>query len=108
MDFTFDERTEDLRKQLLAFPGEHVRSAKPVLEEQAAGLEAQGGGWTRLPVIDELKGTARSFGLWNLFLADHSQGAGLTNLRDAPLAGGPDEVHKGSLAWRDLRKYART
>ena len=45
MDFTFDERTEDLRKQLLAFMDEHVRPAEKVFEEQAAELEAQGRGW---------------------------------------------------------------
>jgi acyl-CoA dehydrogenase len=86
MDFTFDERTEDLRKQLLTFMDEHVRPAEPVFEEQFAEMEAQGRGWERPPVIDELKATARSQGLWNLFLPRHSEGAGLTNLQYAPLA----------------------
>ena len=86
MDFAFDERTEDLRKQLLAFMDEHVLPAEPVFEEQVTELEAQGRGWERPPVIDELKATARSLGLWNLFLANRSEGAGLTNLQYAPLA----------------------
>jgi acyl-CoA dehydrogenase len=86
MDFTFDERTEDLRKQLLAFMDEHVRPAEQVFEEQFAEMEAAGRGWERPPVIDELKVKARAQGLWNLFLTNRSEGAGLTNLQYAPLA----------------------
>src|ERR1700723_2547589 len=86
MDFTFDERTEDLRKQLLAFMDQHVRPAEKVFEEQAAELEAQGRGWERPAIIDDLKVQARSLGLWNLFLTHRSEGAGLTNLQYAPLA----------------------
>ena len=37
-------------------------------------------------MIAELKAEARSRGLWNLFLAHHPEGAGLTNLQYAPLA----------------------
>jgi acyl-CoA dehydrogenase len=86
MDFTFDERTEDLRKQLLAFMDEHVRPAEKVFEEQFAEMEAQGRGWERPAIIDDLKVTARGLGLWNLFLTHRSEGAGLTNLQYAPLA----------------------
>jgi len=86
MDFTFDERTEDLRKQLLAFMDQHVRPAEKVFEEQAADLEAQGRGWERPAIIDDLKVQARRLGLWNLFLTHRSEGAGLTNLQYAPLA----------------------
>ncbi len=42
--------------------------------------------WRRPAVIDDLKAEARSRGLWNLFLAHHPEGAGLTNLQYAPLA----------------------
>jgi acyl-CoA dehydrogenase len=86
MDFTFDDRTEDLRKQLLAFMDEHVRAAESVFEEQVAEMEAQGRGWERPAIIDDLKARARSLGLWNLFLTHRSDGAGLTNLQYAPLA----------------------
>ena len=63
MDFTFDDRTEDLRKQLLAFMDEHVRPAESVFEEQVAEMEAQGRGWERPAIIDDLKARARSLGL---------------------------------------------
>src|SRR5262249_21395646 len=42
--------------------------------------------WQRPPVVGELKTEARKRGLWNLFLANHPEGAGLTNLQYAPLA----------------------
>jgi acyl-CoA dehydrogenase len=86
MDFAFDARTEELRGQLQAFIDEHIVPAEMVFEEQAAKLASEGRGWERPPVMDELKAKARKRGLWNLFLAHHPQGAGLTNLQYAPLA----------------------
>jgi acyl-CoA dehydrogenase len=86
MDFAFDARTEELRAQLQAFTDEYVLPAEKVFEEQAAELAAAGRGWERPPVMDELKAEAKKQGLWNLFLAHHPEGAGLTNLQYAPLA----------------------
>jgi len=86
MDFAFDARTEELRGQLQAFIDEYVIPAEKVFEEQAADLLAQGRGWERPAVMEEIKAEARKQGLWNLFLAHHPEGAGLTNLQYAPLA----------------------
>jgi acyl-CoA dehydrogenase len=86
MDFAFDARTEELRAQLQAFIDEHIIPAEKVFEEQAAEMAAAGRGWERPPVMDDLKAEARKQGLWNLFLAHHPEGAGLTNLQYAPLA----------------------
>jgi acyl-CoA dehydrogenase len=86
MDFSLDARTEDLRGQLLAFIDEYAVPAEKVFEEQAAELAGQGRVWERPPVMDDLKAEARRQGLWNLFLANHPEGAGLTNLQYAPLA----------------------
>ena len=86
MDFAFDARTEELRGQLQAFLDEHIIPAEKVFEEQAAEMASQGRGWERPPVLEDLKAEARRQGLWNLFLAHHPQGAGLTNLQYAPLA----------------------
>jgi acyl-CoA dehydrogenase len=41
--------------------------------------------WAPTKVIEELKPRARSAGLWNLFLPDDENGAGLSNLEYAPL-----------------------
>jgi acyl-CoA dehydrogenase len=86
MDFAFDARTEELRAQVQAFIDEHIIPAEKVFEEQAAELAAQGHGWERPAVMEELKAEAKRQGLWNLFLTHHPQGAGLTNLQYAPLA----------------------
>ncbi len=86
MDFAYDARTEELRGQLQAYIDEHILPAEKVFEEQAAEMASQGRGWERPPVMDELKAEAKKQGLWNLFLAHHPAGAGLTNLQYAPLA----------------------
>ncbi len=86
MEFAFDARTDDLRGQLLSFMDSHIYPAEKVFTEQIADAAAQGRIWERPPIIDELKKQARSLGLWNLFLAHHPEGPGLTNLQYAPLA----------------------
>jgi acyl-CoA dehydrogenase len=86
MDFAFDARTEELSGQLNAFIDEVILPAEKVFEEQAAEMADQGRPWERPPVMEELKAEARGRGLWNLFLAHHAEGAGLTNLQYAPLA----------------------
>jgi acyl-CoA dehydrogenase len=86
MDFQYDARTTELREQLLSFMDSHVYPAEKVFADQVAAAAAVGRRWERPPVIDELKAEARKRGLWNLFLAHHPEGAGLTNLQYAPLA----------------------
>ena len=86
MDFAYDGRTQEWRERLLAFMAEHVFPAEPVFAEQAAAATRSGFPWQRPPVVGELKIEARKRGLWNLFLANHPEGAGLTNLQYAPLA----------------------
>jgi acyl-CoA dehydrogenase len=82
MDFAFDERTERLRAEMLAFMDEHVYPAEAVFTEQVAAATNP---WARVPVMEDLKAEARRRGLWNLFLPGE-HGAGLTNLQYAPLA----------------------
>jgi acyl-CoA dehydrogenase len=86
MDFGYDARTEEFRKRLQAFMDERVYPAEPVFAAQARANAQAGQPWQRPAVIAELKADARERGLWNLFLAHHPEGAGLTNLQYAPLA----------------------
>src|SRR6266702_3104466 len=82
MDFAFDDDTQKLRTELLAFMAEHLYPAEAVAARQVADAADP---WARPPVMEDLKAEARRRGLWNLFLpGDH--GAGLTNLQYAPLA----------------------
>jgi acyl-CoA dehydrogenase len=86
MDFGYDARTEEFRKRLQAFMDERVYPAEPVFAAQARANAEAGQRWQRPAVVAELKADARERGLWNLFLAHHEEGAGLTNLQYAPLA----------------------
>jgi acyl-CoA dehydrogenase len=83
MDFSRDERTEELRAALLAFMDEHVYPAEPAFCETVADPADP---WRRPPVMAELKREARGRGLWNLFHPDPELGAGLSNVQYAPLA----------------------
>lgn len=80
MDFSYSERTEELRTQAFRFLREEVLPVEALYQEQ----KREGALWDTPPVIDELKGKARSQGLWNLFLPGSDQG--LTNLEYAPIA----------------------
>lgn len=82
MDFTHDERTEQLRAELQSFLDEEVFPAEPVY---AAQLAADPERFDPPPVIDELQQQARRRGLWNLFLP-RDAGGSLSNVQYAPLA----------------------
>ncbi|WP_104105946.1 acyl-CoA dehydrogenase family protein [Nocardioides sp. 616] len=89
MDFTFDDRTQELQTELLTFMDSHVHPAEHRFETELAAL-ADPFAWTQAPVLGELRTEARRRGLWNLFLPvsadEHGRGGGLTNLQYAPLA----------------------
>ena len=80
MHFQFSQRVKDLQQRLKAFMDEHIYS-----NERRFHDEIQRERWTPTRIIEELKPKARAAGLWNLFLPNDEQGAGLTNLEYAPL-----------------------
>jgi acyl-CoA dehydrogenase len=84
MDFTYDARTEDLRRRLLDFMDTHIYPAEATFEEQLGHLTDRWA-WDSAPVLGELRAEARRRGLWNVFLPGEG-GAGLTNQQYAPLA----------------------
>jgi acyl-CoA dehydrogenase len=83
MDFAYSGRVEKLRTQLLEFMESHVYPAESVYSKQMADSANP---HHHPPVVEDLKGEARSRGLWNLFLPDVELGGGLTVLEYAPLA----------------------
>ena len=83
MDFSYSERVEELREQLLAFMDDHVFPAETVYSAQ---MSESGDPHHYPQVIEYLKKEARSRGLWNLFLPDDELGAGLAVHEYAPLA----------------------
>jgi len=83
MDFEPTERCREFQERLQAFMDEHVLPAERVYEEQ---LREAGDPHAQPPVMEELKATARSLGLWNMFHPDPQWGPGLSNAEYAPLA----------------------
>ena len=81
MDFEFSDKVKSLQKKLQAFMDEYIYPNEQRFEEEAQ----QGDRWRPSRIIEELKPKARAAGLWNLFLPDSEDGAGLTNLEYAPL-----------------------
>ncbi len=83
MNFEYSEKVKSLQERLRAFMDEVVYPNERTFAQQlAAGTDR----WQIPPIMEEMKRTARSAGLWNLFLPDSEYGAGLTNLEYAPLA----------------------
>ena len=80
MNFEFTEKTKDLQRRLQAFMDEHIY---PNEQRFLDGIEHDR--WKPARIVEELKPKARAAGLWNLFLPDDENGAGLTNLEYAPL-----------------------
>ena len=83
MDFEYSDKVQDFRRRLTAFMEEQIYPNEPIFQEQLGAGESR---WQVPPIMEELKGRARAAGLWNLFLPDAEEGAGLTNLEYAPLA----------------------
>ncbi|MGO9489991.1 MAG: acyl-CoA dehydrogenase family protein [Solirubrobacteraceae bacterium] len=83
MDFEPSERCSEFKERLGAFMDEHIYPAEELYERQRA---ESGNPHSQPPVMEELKAAAREAGLWNLFLPDPEDGAGLSNADYAPLA----------------------
>ncbi|HEY9287599.1 MAG TPA: acyl-CoA dehydrogenase family protein [Candidatus Dormibacteraeota bacterium] len=81
MDFALSPKVAQLQAQLRAFMDEFVYPNQG--RHREAG--ANGDRWRPNPVVEELKAKARAAGLWNLFLPESAEGAGLTNIEYAPL-----------------------
>jgi len=83
MNFDYSPRVRELQARVTDFMQQHVY---PNEQGYYESLDDGPSRWQVPPVIEELKERARAAGLWNLFLPDSEQGAGLTNLEYAPLA----------------------
>jgi acyl-CoA dehydrogenase len=90
LDFEHSTRTTDYLARLTRFMDQHVYPNERRFREEVA----EGDRWQPTKLMEELKALAKREGLWNLFLPDSTQGAGLTNLDYAPLC----EI-MGRVAW---------
>ena len=81
MNFEFTDKVKSLQTRLGDFMDEHIY---PNEQRYAQELDPDDR-WRPSELIEELKPKARAAGLWNLFLPESEDGAGLTNLEYAPL-----------------------
>ncbi len=89
MHFEYSAKTRNLIDQLEAFMDAHIYPNEITYHDQVR----EGARWKVLPILEELKIKAKAKKLWNLFLPESDQGAGLTNLEYAPLAEIMGRVH---------------
>ncbi len=80
MNFGPSAKTKELQQRLQKFMDAHVYPNEQRFEEETARER-----WKPTRIVEELKVKARSEGLWNLFLPEDPNGAGLSNLEYAPL-----------------------
>jgi acyl-CoA dehydrogenase len=80
MNFEYSPRVKELERELRAFMDAHIYP-----NEARFTQEIEANRWTPTKIIEELKPKAKQAGLWNLFLPESKDGAGLTNLEYAPL-----------------------
>ena len=90
--FDHSPRTAELLARLRVFMAEYVYPNEALYYQQIA----EGDRWQNVPILAALKPKAREAGLWNLFLPESRQGAGLTNLEYAPLCEEMGRVHWSS------------
>jgi acyl-CoA dehydrogenase len=79
MNFEYSEKTLELQSELRSFMDKHIYPNEGRYHAEINSDDR----WQPLALIEELKGKAKSSGLWNLFLPELS---GLSNLDYAPLA----------------------
>jgi hypothetical protein len=81
MDFRPSDRALDLQDRVRRFMDEHVLPSEAAYREEVRENPGR-----QPPTMERLKAEAKRQGLWNLFLPDAHEGAGLSNLEYAPLA----------------------
>lgn len=83
MDFQHSAKAHDFIKRVKAFMKDEI---EPVEEAYLRELHSLDNKWVVLPIIEELKSKAKAAGLWNLFLPNEHDGAGLNTLEYAAVA----------------------
>ncbi|MCH9826682.1 MAG: acyl-CoA dehydrogenase family protein [Gammaproteobacteria bacterium] len=86
MDFAYSERCQQYRERVSRFMDDHVFPAEAAFFAEVEANRKSGNAWIPTAVVESLKEKAQAAGLWNLFLPESADGAGLSNLEYAPLA----------------------
>jgi alkylation response protein AidB-like acyl-CoA dehydrogenase len=80
--FELSAKAKEYKARVLEFAQKECLPAEQVFADQISKAKDR---WQPVPVMEELKKKAKAAGLWNLFLPESQNGAGLTNLEYAPL-----------------------
>lgn len=82
MEFEHSEKVKSYQEKLTAFMEKYIYPSEKVYQEQ---LDQTDRFSVIPPILEQLKQKAKNEGLWNLFLPDSAEGAGLKNVEYAAL-----------------------
>ena len=83
MEYEISQKAQDLINRVQDFIDKEVAHNETLYHEQSKDAD---GKWVVPPIMEEMKAKAKAAGLWNMFLPESNNGAGLTNLEYAHLA----------------------
>ena len=83
MEYEISQKAQDLINRVQEFIDTEVAHNEVLYHEQSKDAD---GTWVVPPIMEEMKAKAKAAGLWNMFLPESNNGAGLTNLEYAHLA----------------------
>ena len=96
MEFEYSDQTKEVCARVEDFMDRYVYPNEQKYYDQ---LEEGGNRWKVVPILEEVKQKAKDEGLWNYFLPESLNGAGLTNLEYAPICEIMGRVHWASEAF---------
>ena len=96
MHFDYSDQTKEVCARVEDFMDRHILPNEQKYYDQ---LEEGDNRWKVVPILEEVKQKAKDEGLWNYFLPESLNGAGLTNLEYAPVCEIMGRVHWASEAF---------
>ncbi len=90
MEFEYSDQTKEVCARVEDFMDRYVYPNEQKYYDQ---LDEGGNRWKVVPILEEVKQKAKVEGLWNYFLPESLNGAGLTNLEYAPVCEIMGKVH---------------
>ena len=96
MHFDYSDQTKEVCARVEDFMDRYILPNEQKYYDQ---LEEGDNRWKIVPILEEVKQKAKDEGLWNYFLPESLNGAGLTNLEYAPVCEIMGRVHWASEAF---------
>ncbi|MGZ0188254.1 MAG: acyl-CoA dehydrogenase family protein, partial [Alphaproteobacteria bacterium] len=96
MEFEYSDQTKEVCARVEDFMERHILPNEQKYYDQ---LDEGDTRWQVVPILEEVKQKAKDEGLWNYFLPESLNGAGMTNLEYAPVCEIMGRVHWASEAF---------